>query len=592
MIEELDDSCERACQPVHCLIPLKEHQLTLLHKVKQLELGNIDIGDNRFMETSIGVIGDKVGAGKSYVILALIMSTPEFRLKNEFVTYSSYGNDSINIRKTSKKSKIAGNVIVIPHNISNQWVNYIESLIDMKKSKLKWELFNRAKQLDKITKESIRELDIILVTSTQYRDFTEHPVVQTQKFSRIFYDEADNIKLPSCNVVRTCFTWFVTASIDNLLHPNGQVVFSEATRRYIEKVKGLRGTSGYIRNTWSSLAKQCYGANSSMISHYIIAKNKDLFVENSLELPTINYTNVICRTSIVINILHKFVGENVMKALHGDDYKRAIEYISGNHKSTEDNIINVLIAKLNHQLHNIIAKIDYVSRLHYDVEATKATELATLEKEKESTESKITEITRRVKEAEFCPICFDDFKNKTILNCCQNAFCFKCLSIWLVKNCNCPLCKKKTTMDNIYVVSDENEASTSAPVLLSKVEQTINIIQKNPQGRYLILSEYDETLNNICTKFEEAKITCSFLKGSQSTVENIISGYKVNHVQALLINPSFYGSGMNLEMTTDIIMYHKLELEMEKQIIGRAQRLGRTAPLNVWYLLHDEEKKE
>ena len=147
-------------------------------------------------------------------------------------------------------------------------------------------------------------------------------------------------------------------------------------------------------------------------------------------------------------------------------------------------------------------------------------------------------------------------------------------------------------MDNIYVVSDENEASTSAPILLSKVEQTINIIQKNPQGRYLILSEYDETLNNICTKFEEAKITCSFLKGSQSTVENIISGYKVNHVQALLINPSFYGSGMNLEMTTDIIMYHKLELEMEKQIIGRAQRLGRTAPLNVWYLLHDEEKKE
>jgi hypothetical protein len=49
---------------------------------------------------------------------------------------------------------------------------------------------------------------------------------------------------------------------------------------------------------------------------------------------------------------------------------------------------------------------------------------------------------------------------------------------------------------------------------------------------------------------------------------------------------------MNLQMATDVVLYHRFTKEMEEQVIYRAQRLGRTTPLNVYYLLHDNENKE
>ena len=44
------------------------------------------------------------------------------------------------------------------------------------------------------------------------------------------------------------------------------------------------------------------------------------------------------------------------------------------------------------------------------------------------------------------------------------------------------------------------------------------------------------------------------------------------------------GAGINLENTEHIIVLHKMNSELEKQILGRAQRLGRTSTLNVWKL--------
>jgi hypothetical protein len=43
-------------------------------------------------------------------------------------------------------------------------------------------------------------------------------------------------------------------------------------------------------------------------------------------------------------------------------------------------------------------------------------------------------------------------------------------------------------------------------------------------------------------------------------------------------------------MASDIVIYHELDVELETQVIGRAQRLGRTEPLNVYYLFNENEK--
>ena len=46
---------------------------------------------------------------------------------------------------------------------------------------------------------------------------------------------------------------------------------------------------------------------------------------------------------------------------------------------------------------------------------------------------------------------------------------------------------------------------------------------------------------------------------------------------------------MNLENTTDIIILHKMNKDIEMQAIGRAQRYGREGNLRVWKLYYQNE---
>ena len=42
-------------------------------------------------------------------------------------------------------------------------------------------------------------------------------------------------------------------------------------------------------------------------------------------------------------------------------------------------------------------------------------------------------------------------------------------------------------------------------------------------------------------------------------------------------------------MSSDIIIYHKMTSDLEKQVIGRGQRLGRTEPLTIHKLCYENE---
>jgi len=57
----------------------------------------------------------------------------------------------------------------------------------------------------------------------------------------------------------------------------------------------------------------------------------------------------------------------------------------------------------------------------------------------------------------------------------------------------------------------------------------------------------------------------------------------------LFLNSRHVGAGFNITCASDVFLFHKMSSEMEKQIIGRAYRMGRKAPLNVHHLLHNNE---
>jgi SNF2 family DNA or RNA helicase len=585
MIGELVYDDPIAEQPLGSKIALKRHQLSLLHKVLNTETNKISISSQKHIETKIGIIGDKVGSGKSYVMLGTILSGCE-HLRKQTSTYKSYASGMITCvnkeENVQDNNTLGRNVVVVPHNLVKQWEEYINRFYES--DLIKTKIIQKNKHVDELTKEDLQNSDIILVSSTMYPRFSYLDIVTDTYFARVIYDEAHAINLPACKKIRSSFYWFMTASINDLIFPVGRFRYVEAIQKYVENGRGIR-TTGFIKDIFMSLIKVQDVCNA------VICKNNDAYVDASLLLPEIIKTVIECATSGMITMLHDYVNRDVMRCLHAHDFQRAIEHLSSSHKNTEDNIINVLLEKYSKNINVIDAKIQYAQTIIYNNPTEQKADIDKLKNEREVNFNTMQSIRDRVKNSSFCPICYQDYDNKTVLRCCQNSFCFECLSKWLIKKEKCPMCNQRATTDDMFVIKEEENVCdhVNIPLKLGKFESAVDIIKNKPNGKFLILSAFEEPLHNLSTMLVQDDITYSYLKGNHYCIENTINKYRGNEIDVLLINPKHSGCGLNLEMTTDIILFHQLDTEMEKQIVGRAHRLGRNGPLNVWYLLHTNE---
>ena len=112
---------------------------------------------------------------------------------------------------------------------------------------------------------------------------------------------------------------------------------------------------------------------------------------------------------------------------------------------------------------------------------------------------------------------------------------------------------------------------------------------KNPKSKVLIFSEYNTSFVEIESYLKECEYKFANLKGTSSVIAKTIAKYKEGDTNILLLNSTYFGSGINLENTTDLFMFHRMKDNIDQQVIGRAQRPGRKTSLNLYRLCHDNE---
>ena len=112
---------------------------------------------------------------------------------------------------------------------------------------------------------------------------------------------------------------------------------------------------------------------------------------------------------------------------------------------------------------------------------------------------------------------------------------------------------------------------------------------KEKKRKILIFSEYENSFQDIENYLKEKDYKYSKLKGQTTVINRIVNDYKSDKIDILLLNSKYFGSGLNLENTTDLFMFHKMNKSIDKQVIGRAQRPGRNKRLKVYRLLHKNE---
>ena len=163
----------------------------------------------------------------------------------------------------------------------------------------------------------------------------------------------------------------------------------------------------------------------------------------------------------------------------------------------------------------------------------------------------------------------------------------------------CPLCRARITdMKDIQVVgktaTPEQMAETTPKAedpnkRVNKKEAFIRFLKANPQAKVLMFSGYDASFSGIEQRITEEGLTYATVNGAQSRINKLLREFKAGKYNTLFLNARNMGAGLNIDSATHVVLFHRMSSELEKQIIGRAMRLGRKDNLDVIHLLHENE---
>lgn len=573
-INELDEDCCAAQQPSIIKACLKQHQLVLLQKCIDLEqtLSVTPLtNDTSSITTNIGIIGDKVGAGKSYVVMGIICH--EYEIENKLSLVHSYACNNIMVHSKYNGTYCKATILVVPRTIVHQWLDYFKNVAP----KLKVVLFNEKIAIEMFNMD-ITSYDVIIVYNC-YNRFVEIVNLKKIWFKRVVYDEVDQMLLKTEKKCMTRFTWFVTASYENIIHPNGYKYWDNTKGSIVEMRSNPRGP-GYI----SSLFQK----GPPNITSSIVLKNKDAFVDQSMCLPPYTVNNVICKAPWAIQLLEGNVDNNMITRLHStiDMYRN----------NTEDNIVISILSQYTRDLLNAQSVLALTkNELMYENSVERDEAIDAAAKHVASCERKKQDIEHRIRSTNTCMICFDELNKKTIVECCKSSFCFSCISKWMLQKEDCPNCRSALVAKQFFVVQsiDINPGSLlneETGPNYSKMENLKRILkQYGKNGKFLICSNFDKLFVQIDIVLKELQLESKTIDENCNTIAYNVKLYKEGSVNALMINPENAGCGLNLENTTDIIILQKLPKTVEQQLIGRAQRYGRNSSLRVWILQHETE---
>jgi SNF2-related domain/Helicase conserved C-terminal domain/Zinc finger, C3HC4 type (RING finger) len=599
-------------------VPLHPHQRAVLSKMEETEQGLVNglSIKNHTLFSNCGILGDSVGVGKSLMVLAHIARLNMMpKIMKQKSIHSSMLSNMFSITDINYSEVLeAGSLIIVPHTLFRQWTSYIKQQTNLK-------AFCVAKINEVESNDFLKtaiEADVVLVSNTLCKYFIPRCRTLDIKWKRVFIDEADTIHLPGMyfrDIVQTRFLWFITASWVNLMYLNANLyfdrnaiqthVFSQNTDyNYLQphfKSRLGASTSFYVVETLRvrsySFLRELLSSSHPLRMNTVI-KCSDALIKKSISLPQLIRQIIWCKSPLTHQILKDAVSTNIQQMLHAGDVKGALEELNVKGKDTKS-LIEAVTENLTKDLERTKKTYEYKSSLDYSTPQAKEIALKSLQDKMNSIQNSIQSISDRIENfsSEVCPICYDEPNDHLITPCCSRVFCAACLLLSMARNPSCPLCREKihpSGCTKIIPESSKNEivddSGVSEPILPKKQEALLQIMKDNPKGRFLLFSRYDNPFENIETAVNNLGIQVKQVKGNKNAVSATLKAFDTGATQCLLLNSQYAGAGLNITAATHVILLHAMTHEEEKQVLGRAYRIGRSGALTFIKLLHKGEE--
>ena len=579
-------------------IILKDHQLAIINKCIEIENNNI---------CNLGIMSDKPGTGKTYAILGLIYYT-------------------------KKKS----NIIVVPQNIILQWC---ESINIFSNGKLKYKKFINYNDILDLYNENTElfEYDILITTSLYYNLIATTIQSNFLNVERVFFDEIDSISSFIVNKINANFIWFVSASfnyeemgiyttkideslipfitckcdnkfIDNIFNIDSPNIYKIICKNiYLDSIfNGLISKEEFkLLNAmdYSKLKKKfCnkIAQNEKEAIDFLVKDKIDIIEMEEIRIEDINKLLETVNIEERRNELNKQL-EKSKKSLEDGKYK--LDLIKD--RLRENNCCPLCYNEFDAFQKKVISpccknNICFTCTNNWFINMKK-TNCIYCNIENINYEDYII---IKPSSDNICLLCDKEFEsddNKYFSNCCKKNSCIDCLKEWyhkLLKD-NCLFCSKDEILFEDFkneIQHEETKLNTQSGIKYTKktkIEFLEYFIRTKifSNNKIIFCSNYVRIFNDIKKLFEKYNIKHIELDdGNINSINESIKEYTFGNINVLLLNSNLFGCGLNLQCTTDIIFLHKTEEILEKQIIGRSQRFGRNNKLNIWYLMHENEK--
>jgi hypothetical protein len=485
----LTEKSPRDATPNDCSIKLWPHQEAMLHRIRHIEKqgykcksSSSAASADRFMDKSnipmaqevcLGVMNDPPGSGKTYSILAHILTD----------------------------TNPGASIIIVPQNIYSQWRQAIVNMFSNTQYKYKFSN-SYADVLDMYgNTESVHKYKIILLQDSFAEAYLKTLNDNNIGVCRIVVDEVDIMDRFVCSAVKTKYVWLMSASY------NGQ------------KVLGPYNIGEPIN---------------------VICKCDPGFVSKSINLPEPK-TQIIKCDDDHIEVFRDIVSPSELRSLHAGD-------------------LSLLNRKMNKSGLVLVKTIKDTIKSYSEFLYKKSEELELAQKELENMSSSDIESERTTKE--------------------RNLLVDKISQLKKFRE------QSELLLARMNMLPDSIENTKANFIKNSLVEQ----IQRDKKTKWLFFNDNGNVLIKVQEFFNTIGIKSEMLDGgNQLQIERTLKNYKEGDVQVLLLNSMIEGAGMNLENTSHLVFMHKTEEKFIQQVIGRAQRYGRSTQLNIIMLFNRNE---
>jgi hypothetical protein len=523
------------------------------------------------------------------------------------------------------------NIIVVPHNVISHWRTTAQ-----KQTKLKHKIITKTVDLPKHITE-LDGYDVTIISAPRLKDFMNTYLKNMYDDDKHYYvhryivDEAhtykgrfslhwkdENKRFAGIFKVNSTFVWWMSSSFASLFAYNSCI------------------------NVMTPLLTMYNDCGSDIISNLTVKHNQD-DISESIKLPAKYYYKIYSELSemwqAVVSNFRSILTTEALAAINANDYEEAINRLGIEEIAPED-LLNAMTQKMQDEIDNLQILLKAKSKMKYKSESYKKNALQKLKDDIKEKQHKLDSIVNSLENGDDCPICYSEpDETQALLQCCYKKVCLECLVTYFTQKFECPSCAKespkyvsvgkhklkkdkKAKKDNEEKDDKDSEDNldfdtkkellkwipTNKKIKASKFlgelcdkshtkenhfESICNLLNLNKeQPSMLIFSSYDGTFRSCKATLKKYNMGYKEIKGTPDQINKTVENYNKKELSCLMLNSKHMGFGMNLQTTSDIVIMHKMDPEMENQVIGRAYRIGKTTPLRIWYIYHSTEDED